>query len=156
MNTVDKVKELSQPVASELGYDLVDVDYVKEGKNWFLRLYIDKPEGVDLDDCALFSEKIGEKLDAIEPDPIPHQYYLEVSSPGAERPLPTDEDLKNAIGQYIHVKLHGEINGRGSFDGTLKEWHEGYIVMTVKDKTRRKDLEIEKKHIAKARLAIEF
>lgn len=76
MNTVEKVREISRPIASELGYELVDVDYLKEGKNWFLRLYIDKPEGVDLDDCALFSEKIGERLDAVEPDPIPHAYYL--------------------------------------------------------------------------------
>ncbi|MDN6193499.1 MAG: ribosome maturation factor RimP [Alkalibacterium sp.] len=156
MNTVEKVREISRPIASELGYELVDVDYLKEGKNWFLRLYIDKPEGVDLDDCALFSEKIGERLDAVEPDPIPHAYYLEVSSPGAEKPLRTEEDLKNAVGEYIHVKLHGEIKGNDAYDGTLKEWHEDYIVITIKDKTKLKDLEIEKKHIAKARLAIEF
>ena len=156
LNTVEKVEELSQPVAAELGYELVDVEYVKEGKNWFLRLYIDKANGVDLDDCAMFSEKIGEKLDAIEPDPIPHAYYLEVSSPGAERPLRSDEDIRNAVGQYIHVTLHGEIDGQNAFEGTLKEWHDDHIVLTIKEKTRRKDLEIEKKHIAKARLAIEF
>ena len=156
MNTVEKVKELSQPVAHDLGYALVDVEYVKEGRNWFLRLYIDKENGVDLDDCALFSEKISEKLDAIEPDPIPHAYYLEVSSPGAERPLHSDEDMRQAVGQYIHVTLHGEIKGSNVYEGTLKEWHDDHIVLTVKDKTRRKDIEIEKKHISKARLAIEF
>lgn len=156
MNTVDKVRELTQPVAEELGYELVDVEYVREGKNWFLRLYIDKENGVDLDDCALLSEKVGEKLDSIQPDPIPHAYYLEVSSPGAERPLHTDEDIKNALNQYIHVTLHGEIQGNNTYEGTLKEWHEDHIVLTVKDKTRRKDIQIEKKHIAKARLAIEF
>lgn len=156
MNTVDKVKELVQPVAADLGYELVDVEYVREGKNWFLRLYIDKENGIDLDDCALLSEKVGEKLDSIQPDPIPHAYYLEVSSPGAERPLHTDEDIKNALNQYIHVALHGEIQGFNAYEGTLKEWHDDYIVLTVKDKTRRKDIQIEKKHIAKARLAIEF
>ncbi|WP_423189474.1 ribosome maturation factor RimP [Alkalibacterium sp. f15] len=156
MKTVEKVKEISKPVAADLGYELVDVEYVKEGKNWFLRLYIDKKDGVGLDDCALFSEKIGEKLDSIEPDPIPYAYYLEVSSPGAERPLHTDNDIKNAVDQYINIVLHGEMQGEKIFEGKLKEWHEDYIVLTVKDKTRRKDVKIEKKHIAKARLAIEF
>lgn len=101
MSTVDKVRAISEPIADELGYELVEVEYVKEGRNWFLRLYIDKEDGVDLDDCALFSERLEEVLDAIQPDPIPHAYYLEVSSPGAERPLVTEKDFEKAVGSFI-------------------------------------------------------
>lgn len=156
LNTIDKVRELSEPLADELGYELVDVEYVKEGKNWFLRLYIDKEAGVDLDDCALFSEKVGETLDAIEPDPIPHAYYLEVSSPGAERPLKTEEDFEKAVGKYIYVALNGEIGGFDAYEGHLKSYDGDELVMEVMIKTRRKELVLSKGQIAKARYAIEF
>lgn len=156
MSTIDKVRTISEPIAEELGYDLVDVEYLKEGKNWFLRLYIDKENGVDLDDCALFSERIEEVLDTIEPDPIPYAYYLEVSSPGAERPLKSEKDFKNAVGKYIHLTLHQAVEGQSVYEGTLKEWNTDDLVITIKIKTRRKDIVIEKNKVAKARLAIEF
>ena len=92
-NIVEIVAEIANPIADEKGYRVVDIEYIKEGKNWFLRIYIDKPGGVDLNDCAVFNELISQKLDSIEPDPIPYAYYLEVSSPGAERPLKTEDDL---------------------------------------------------------------
>ncbi|GAA0370003.1 ribosome maturation factor RimP [Alkalibacterium iburiense] len=156
MSTVDKVRTISEPIAEELGYDLVDVEYVKEGKHWFLRLYIDKENGVDLDDCALYSERIEEVLDTIQPDPIPHAYYLEVSSPGAERPLKTEKDFQNAVGKYIHLTLHEAVEGESVYEGTLKEWNTDDLVITIKIKTRRKDIVIDTSKIAKARLAIEF
>lgn len=81
----DIVTELVQPILVDLHLELVDIEYVKEGKNWFLRLFIDKDTGVDIEECGLVSERLSEKLDEI--DPIPHNYFLEVSSPGAERPL---------------------------------------------------------------------
>ena len=97
------VSTLALPVIEAEGFELVDLEFVKEGKNWFLRFYLDKPGGIDLDDCAFMSEKFSELLDAQDPDPIPQAYFLEVSSPGAERPLKTEKDLKEAIGQYVHV-----------------------------------------------------
>lgn len=156
MSTVDKVRTISEPIAEELGYNLVDVEYVKEGKHWFLRLYIDKEKGVDLDDCALYSERIEEVLDTIQPDPIPHAYYLEVSSPGAERPLKSEKDFENAVGKYIHLTLHEAVEGESVYEGTLKEWNTDNLVITIKIKTRRKDIVIDTNKIAKARLAIEF
>lgn len=156
MSTVDKVTAIADPVAAELGYELVDVEYVKEGKNWFLRIYIDKDGGIDLDDCTRFSEKIGETLDSQKTDPIPHPYYLEVSSPGAERPLKKDQDLRDAVEKYIHVSLYQQIDGENIFEGTLKEVTEDSIKLVIRIKTREKELTIERANIAKARLAIKF
>jgi len=156
LSTVDKVRAISEPIVDELGYELVEVEYVKEGRNWFLRLYIDKEDGVDLDDCALFSERLEEVLDAIQPDPIPHAYYLEVSSPGAERPLVTEKDFEKAVGSFIHVRLQGAIEGESIYEGTLKELTEDELVLDIKIKTRRKDIRIKRDMIAKARLAVEF
>lgn len=156
MSTVDKVTEIATPLAEELGYELVDVEYVKEGKNWFLRMYIDKPDGVDLDDCTAFSEKMSEVLDSKEPDPIPHAYYLEVSSPGAEKPLKKEADFQNAIGEYIHVSLYQQIDSQNTFEGTLKELTDEDLTLEIRIKTRKKELIIPRSNIAKARLAIQF
>lgn len=156
MSIIDKVRALSEPIAEELGYELVDVEYVKEGKNWFLRLYINKDTGIDLDDCAVFSERVGEKLDSVEPDPIPYAYYLEVSSPGAERPIKTDDDFNKAVGKYIHVNLNGEIEGFDAYEGHLKEFDGNQLLLEVKIKTRKKDIVLPKANVTKARYAIEF
>ncbi|KHF30962.1 Ribosome maturation factor RimP [Anoxybacillus sp. BCO1] len=83
------VEELVTPIVTDMGLELVDIEYVKEGKNWFLRVFIDSPTGIDIDQCGVVSERLSEKLDEI--DPIPHNYFLEVSSPGAERPLKKGE-----------------------------------------------------------------
>ena len=82
---IDTVSQLVTPIVDEMGLELVDIEYVKEGKDWFLRVFIDKPAGIDIEECGLVSEKLSEKLDEL--DPITHNYFLEVSSPGAERPL---------------------------------------------------------------------
>ncbi|MEG2254419.1 MAG: ribosome maturation factor RimP, partial [Vagococcus sp.] len=95
-NVVEIVTDLVTPILDELSFELVDMEYVKEGKNWFLRVFIDKTGGIDINECALVSEKLGEKLDTVQPDPIPQAYFLEVSSPGAERPLKKEEDYTNA------------------------------------------------------------
>lgn len=156
MSIKEKVLDLAKPIAKELDYQLVDVDYVKEGKNWFLRMYIDQPGGVSLDDCTAFSEKMSEALDQKPDNFIPQAYYLEVSSPGAERPLNTPEDLEGAVGDYIYVKLYQMIGPDNAFEGHLKEVNDESIIMTVKVKTRTKDVEIKRDNISKARLAIEF
>ena len=84
-NLLTTIRNIAEPIAEELGYDLVDLEFVKEGKNHFLRIFIDKPGGVNLDDCQKMSQLVDSKLD--EEDPIDVSYYLEVSSPGLDRPL---------------------------------------------------------------------
>lgn len=81
----EEVEQLVTPILSDLQLELVEIEYVKEGKDWFLRVFIDKETGVDIEECGVVSERLSEKLDEI--DPIPYNYFLEVSSPGAERPL---------------------------------------------------------------------
>ncbi len=88
MSTVVKtVTELVTPILEEKDFELVDIEFVKEGKSWYLRVFIDKPAGINIEECALVSDQLSEALDNCDPDPIPQAYYLEVSSPGAERPL---------------------------------------------------------------------
>ena len=153
---VDEVRVVVQPIVDEQNLELVDMEFLKEGKNWFLRIYIDKPGGIDIEECALISEKVSEALDAIDPDPIPQAYCLEVSSPGAERPLKTEADMQNAIGKYVHLSFYQAIDGEKFYEGTLKEVNDDSVVLTIRIKTRTKDIEIERKQIANARLAIQF
>lgn len=155
-NIVTTVTELVQPVIQELEYELVDIEYIKEGKNWFLRVYIDQPQGVSLEDCALVSEKVSERMDQITPDPFPHAYFLEVSSPGAERPIKTENDFQNAIGKFIHISLYEPLDGEKVYEGILKELTEESVTLTIRIKTRTKDIELNRSAIAKARLAIQF
>lgn len=153
---VDEVRVVVQPIVDEQNLELVDMEFLKEGKNWFLRIYIDKLGGIDIEECALISEKVSEALDAIDPDPIPQAYFLEVSSPGAERPLKTEADMQNAIGKYVHLSFYQAIDGEKFYEGTLKEVNDDSVVLTIRIKTRTKDIEIERKQIANARLAIQF
>ncbi|MEG0256040.1 MAG: ribosome maturation factor RimP [Vagococcus sp.] len=155
-NVVDIVTDLVNPILGELSFELVDIEYVKEGKNWFLRVFIDKEGGIDINECALVSEKLGEKLDTIEPDPIPQAYFLEVSSPGAERPLKKEEDYEKAIGEYINVSFYQAVEGEKQYQGFLEAYDKETLTLRVKIKTREKTMVFERKNIAKARLAIQF
>ncbi|MBO0959112.1 ribosome maturation factor RimP [Neobacillus sp. MM2021_6] len=148
------VEELATPLFQELGLELVDIEYVKEGKNWFLRVYIDKDTGVDIEDCGLVSERLSEKLDEI--DPIPHNYFLEVSSPGAERPLKKEKDFEKAIGKNVFIKTYEPINGEKSFEGTLLEFDGQLVKIEIKIKTRKKIIDIPFEKVANARLAVIF
>ncbi|GMA54347.1 hypothetical protein GCM10025857_57040 [Alicyclobacillus contaminans] len=91
---VDTVKDMVMPILEENNFELVDLEFVKEGKNWYLRVFIDKEGGIDIEECAYVSEYLSEKLDNADPDPIPQAYFLEVSSPGAERPLKMKKIIK--------------------------------------------------------------
>ncbi|MBS4750031.1 ribosome maturation factor RimP [Carnobacteriaceae bacterium zg-ZUI78] len=153
---VDLVSSLVHDIFTDTDFELVDVEFVKEGKSWFLRVFADKQNGIDIDECAWISEQLSDKLDAITPDPIPQAYFLEVSSPGAERPLKTEEDIQNAIGKYIHASFYQAINGQKFIEGTLKEVSTDVLTLEVKDKTRLNTVNIERKNIAKLRLAIQF
>ncbi|MDQ1146707.1 ribosome maturation factor RimP [Bacillus sp. SORGH_AS 510] len=148
------VEELATPIFQELGLELVEIEYVKEGKNWYLRVYIDKDTGVDIEDCGLVSERLSEKLDAL--DPIPHNYFLEVSSPGAERPLKKEKDFEKAIGKNVFVKTYEPIDGEKGFEGKLLEFDGQHLKIEVKIKTRKKSIEIPYEKVASARLAVVF
>ncbi|MBM7716448.1 ribosome maturation factor RimP [Siminovitchia sp. FSL H7-0308] len=150
----DTVENLAAPILDEMKLELVDIEYVKEGKNWFLRLFIDKPDGVDIEECGIVSERLGEKLDEV--DPIPHNYFLEVSSPGAERPLKKEADFANAVGKQVHVKTYEPIDGEKVFEGRLTEFNGENLLVEVKIKTRTKTFEIPINKVAKARLAVVF
>lgn len=148
------VEELLTDILEQEQLELVDIEYVKEGKSWFLRVFIDKENGVDIDDCGLVSEKLGEKLDAL--DPIQQNYFLEVSSPGAERPLKKQQDFIRAVGKHVNIKTYEPIDGSKEFEGTLLSYDEKEITLSIKIKTRTKEITIPTEKIAKARLAVIF
>lgn len=150
----ETVEKIAWPIVQELGLEIVDVEYVKEGKNWYLRLYIDKENGVDIEECGMVSEKLSEKLDEI--DPIPHNYYLEVSSPGAERPLKKQEDFEKVIGKNVHIKTYEPIDGEKIFEGILQEFDGTNVTIEVRVKTKSKVIQIPYNKIAQARLAVVF
>ncbi|MFD2443559.1 ribosome maturation factor RimP [Bacillus sp. CGMCC 1.16607] len=148
------VTELVTPIVTDAGLELVDIEYVKEGRDWFLRIFIDKDSGVDIEECGLISEKLSEKLDEL--DPIPHNYFLEVSSPGAERPLKKEKDYENAIGKNVFIKTYEPIEGEKTFEGTLIFFDGQFVKIEMKIKTRKKIIEIPYEKIANARLAVTF
>lgn len=155
MSKVTEVTEaLVLPILEEMDLELVDVEFVKEGKNWFLRVFIDSLNGVDIEECGRVSEKLSEQLD--EKDPVDYPYFLEVSSPGAERPLKKEEDLKKAIGKQVNIKTYEPIEGEKVFEGKLVNFDGETVTIEVKIKTRVKTFEIPYVKVAKARLAVTF
>ncbi|MDR0846503.1 MAG: ribosome maturation factor RimP [Lactobacillales bacterium] len=153
----DKVTAIAEPIAQELNLELVDVEYVKEGSDYFLRVMLDKEGGIDLDTCALANEKISEVLDENE-NLIKEVYFLDVCSPGVERPLKTQADFEKAFEEkkYINVSLYQAIDKVKMFEGDLIGLDDETITLEYLDKTRVKKIEIPRKNIAKARLAIKF
>ncbi|WP_175989051.1 ribosome maturation factor RimP [Bacillus sp. Marseille-Q1617] len=148
------VEELVTPILDDMSLELIDMEYVKEGSNWFLRVFIDKDSGVDIEECGIVSERLSEKLDEI--DPIPHNYFLEVSSPGAERPLKNERDFQKSIGKNVYVKTYEPINGEKAFEGILLSHSSETIELEVTIKTRKKKVEIPADKVAIARLAVTF
>ncbi|MCM3704159.1 MULTISPECIES: ribosome maturation factor RimP [Cytobacillus] len=150
----ETVEQLVTPIVDELNLELVDIEYVKEGKDWFLRVFIDKETGVDIEECGMVSEKLSEKLDA--EDPIPYNYFLEVSSPGAERPLKKDSDFIKAVGKNVYIKTYEPIDGEKTFEGVLTQFDGETVTVEMKIKTRKKNIEIPYEKVANARLAVVF
>ncbi|SEM48145.1 ribosome maturation factor RimP [Mesobacillus persicus] len=148
------VEDLLTPILTDLELELVDIEYVKEGKNWFLRIYIDKDNGVDIEECGVVSERLSEKLDEL--DPITHNYFLEVSSPGAERPLKKEKDYEKAVGKNVFIKTYEPIDGEKTFEGLLKAFDGETVTVEVKIKTRKKEFVLPFDKIASARLAVIF
>jgi ribosome maturation factor RimP len=143
-------RQLAEPILPELGLELVDVEFKSEGGAWFLRFFIDKPGGVNLDDCQAFSEKVGKELDAV--DPIPQSYHLEVSSPGAERPLTRDQDFVRFAGANVSVKTFAPYEGRRNWEGELVG--KGAEGVTILEDGRK--VTIPADLVAHVRLAVKF
>ncbi|MBE1553425.1 ribosome maturation factor RimP [Sporosarcina limicola] len=151
----EEIEQLATSIVNDLGLELVDLEFVKEGKDWFLRVYIDNPDGnIDIDQCAQVSEKLSEELDRT--DPITQNYFLEVSSPGAERPLKKEEDFQKAIGQFVFIKTYEAIDGMKEFEGYLLTYGPETAEVEIRIKTRKVTVSIDKEKIALARLAIDF
>lgn len=142
-NIEEKVTKLITPIIEEIGYELYDVEYNKEGKNYFLRIYIDQEKGIDLNDCEKVNNAITDILD--EENYIKEQYFLEVSSPGIERILRKDKHLKKYIGQEIDIKLFKKDElGNKEYIGNLIGYDEDYIQI----KQDSEDIKIERKNIS--------
>ncbi|KAA9025841.1 ribosome maturation factor RimP [Niallia endozanthoxylica] len=150
----ETVSQLVTPILDDMGLELVDIEYVKEGKDWFLRVFIDKETGIDIEECGLVSERLSEKLDEV--DPIVHNYFLEVSSPGAERPLKKDKDFEKAIGKNVFIKTYEPIEGEKQFEGILTHFDGITVTLEIKIKTRKKSVNIPYEKVAQARLAVSF
>ena len=146
----EKVESLIEPKVQELGYNLYDVEYVKEGKEYYLRVYIDKDTGISLEDCELVSNNINEILD--QADYIKEQYFLEVSSPGIERILKKDKHLKDNIGAKVQIKLFKPVNGKKQYEGILKNFNESNIEIETASAT----LEIERQNIGQIKTIFEW
>lgn len=147
---VAKTEELVMPIIEENQFELVDVEYVKEGSNWYLRIYADKEGGINIDDCVLISRALEEKLD--REDFIKDAYILEVSSPGLGRPLKKDKDFARSIGKSVECKLYRAIDKKKEFEGILKDYSKETITLEIDGEDR----EFNRKDISMIRLAIDF
>lgn len=146
-----KTEQLVTPIVNENHFELVDVEYVKEGSNWYLRVYVDKENGIDIDDCVLVSRALEAKLD--EEDFIADAYILEVSSPGLTRPLKKEKDFIRNMGKRVEVKLFKAQDGLKEFEAELTVFLDGVVVM--KPDEAEETLSVPLKEIAMIRLAYE-
>ena len=145
-----KVEELIKPILDAMDYELVDIEYLSERGRWILRIYVDTVGGVTLDDCARVSREIGDLIDV--KDIIAHEYVLEVSSPGLNRPLKRERDFLWARGKKVKIKMANPVEGRRNFVGYLKDLREGKLHLEV-EKTL---IFLSLKDVKKANLVFEF
>ncbi len=146
-----KTEDILNPIVDEYGFELVDVEYVKEGSTWYLRAYIDKPDGISIDDCEAVSRRLSDILD--EKDYIDEAYILEVSSPGLGRPLKKEKDYKRSLGKEVEIRTYRMIEKQKEFTGILKEYDE--TTVTIEDDGGNVRT-FEKADIALIRLAFDF
>lgn len=147
----DLVAELAEPIAEEFALELVDVEFKKEGGNWFLRVFIDKEQGIELEDCEKVSRALDKKLDEV--DPITQAYHLEISSPGLDRPLKKEQDFERFAGRQVDISTYNSIDGKKKFSGALIGLLDGIVRVADQEGKIR---EIPREQISKARLAIEM
>lgn len=152
MKTEDRVLAMATPICAALGCEIVDVEWKKEGSEWYLRLFIDREPPVDHQLCADVSNAVGDALD--EDDFIESNYVLEVSSPGLERPLKKATDFQRFAGKAAVIKLFTAVDGRKEFIGQLKGYGEDGV--TIADRESGKDYVFPMDKIAKAHLLFEF
>ncbi|RMF46827.1 MAG: ribosome maturation factor RimP [Deltaproteobacteria bacterium] len=135
---VEKVAQLAEPIALDFGFEIVDIEYRREGSSWFLRFFIDKPGGITLDDCADFSREIDPVIEA--EGVISHAYRLEVSSPGLDRPLKKPADFVRFVGEPVKIRTHERLDpdGRGherkTFSGLLVDADEAGFTLRFQDR----------------------
>lgn len=140
-NIESKVEKLIAPKIENLGYELYDVEYVKEGKDYYLRIYIENEKGISLDDCEKVSNAITDILD--KEDYIKEQYFLEVSSTGVEKVLKKDKHLKANLGVKVQIKLFKPINKNKQYQGILKDFNENEIILETEE-----SITLERKNIS--------
>jgi|Wag4MinimDraft_11_1082651.scaffolds.fasta_scaffold01956_2 ribosome maturation factor RimP len=144
MSKIEQIaKDLVMPILEKNNFELVDVEYKKEGSHWYLRVYIDrvyidKEGGITLDDCQLVSEYLSDRLDEV--DPIEHSYILEVSSPGLDRPLKKPRDFERNIGKEIEISLYSPIDKRKKFEGELIEFTGDKIIILYNGERKEFDM----------------
>lgn len=146
-----KTEQLLEPIILKNKFELVDVEYVKEGGNWFLRVFIDKDGGISVDDCELVSRALSDLLD--QKDFIPDAYILEVSSPGLGRQLKKDKDFARSIDKEVEVKLYKAINKQKEFVGFLVSYDNDKVTIKLDDDSI---LDIPRANISLIRLAFDF
>lgn len=146
-----KVESYLMPLMEEHNFELVDVEYVKEAGNWYLRAYIDKEGGIAVDDCEVISRKLSDWLD--EKDFISESYILEVSSPGLGRPLKKEKDFERSIGCEVDIKLYRAVNRQKEFTGMLKSYDKETVTIQVEGD---EEMVFNRADIALIRLAFDF
>lgn len=146
----EKTEKLILPILDELNFELVDVEFVKEGKEYYLRAYIDKPGGITIDDCVDVSRKMNELLD--EYDYIDEQYIFEVSSPGLGRPLKKDKDFDRSIGKQIEIHTFAKVGNSKEFEGELLSHDKESFTVLIDEE----EIVFDKKNVSLVRLAFDF
>ena len=146
-----RTEELITPILERRNFELVDVEYVKEGSTWYLRVYIDKEGGITSDDCADVSREMNEILD--REDYVEGSYTFEVSSPGLGRPLKKDKDFARSIGEEVEVRLFRAVEGCKEYTGLLNAYDKTTVTLMLEDE---KTLVLERSNIALIRLALDF
>ena len=143
-----KTEQLIQPLIDANNFELVDVEFVKEGSDWYLRVYIDKDGGITVDDCELISRAFNEILD--REDYISEQYIFEVSSPGLMRPLKKEKDYKRSVGKLIDIKLYKPVDKCKEFTGVLDSYDNDTVTIKMDDDTQKT---FDRSNLAMIRLA---
>jgi len=146
-----KTEQILQPILAEHSYELVDVEFIKEGSNKYLRAYIDKPGGITIDDCELVSRTLSDWLD--EMDFIEEAYILEVSSPGLGRPLKKEKDFARSLGAEVEIRCFRPVDKQKEFRGILKAYDAATVTIEEDEETERI---LERSNLALIRLAFDF
>lgn len=146
-----RTEELIQPILDRMNFELVDVEYVKEGSIWYLRAYIDKEGGITVNDCEAVAREMNEILD--REDYVEGSYTFEVSSPGLGRPLKKEKDYKRSMGKELEIRTYRAINREKEFYGILKAYDDATVTLEMEDGT---EMKFERAEIALIRLALDF